>query len=92
VGERNSKHAPSTWVGMVTGGEHAHGRIVGVATYPPNSEATPEHYEHNFSSFHSSGTNFVLAEGSVRLISETIDAATYHALCTRAGREVLSEF
>lgn len=92
VGERNSKHAPSTWVGMVTGGEHAHGRIVGVATYPPNSEVSAEHYEHNFSSFHPAGTNFVFADGSVRLISETIDEQTYHALSTRAGGEVVGQF
>ena len=35
VGERCSKLAPSTWVGEVTGGQHAPARIVGVATYPP---------------------------------------------------------
>jgi prepilin-type N-terminal cleavage/methylation domain-containing protein/prepilin-type processing-associated H-X9-DG protein len=92
VGERNSKHAPSTWVGMVTGGEHAHGRVVGVATYPPNSEQDEEEYEHNFSSFHSNGTNFVLADGSVRLVAQTIDQKTYHALCTRNKSDIPGEF
>ena len=92
VGERSSKKAPSTWVGMVTGGEHAPARIVAVATYPPNSEQEPEHYFHNFSSFHPNGTNFVLADGSVRLVTETIEEQLYHALCTRAGNEVVGGF
>jgi prepilin-type N-terminal cleavage/methylation domain-containing protein/prepilin-type processing-associated H-X9-DG protein len=92
VGERSSKLAPSTWVGMVTGGEHAHGRVVGVATYPPNAEDDEEQYGHNFSSYHPAGTNFVFCDGSVRLISETIDEATYHALCTRQRGETVGEF
>lgn len=85
VGERCSKLAPSTWVGEVTGGLHAPARVVGVAAYPPNSEAAPVQYFHNFSSFHSNGTHFLLADGSVHLIPQTIDTAVYHALATRAG-------
>jgi prepilin-type N-terminal cleavage/methylation domain-containing protein len=92
VGERCSKLAPSTWVGLVTGGEHAPARIVGVATYPPNSEQEPEHYFHNFSSLHPSGTNFLLGDGSVRLIAETIQEEVYHALCTRAAGDVVGQF
>ena len=91
VGERSSKLAPSTWVGMVTGGQHAPARIVGVATYPPNSEDHPVHYFHNFSSFHSSGTHFLLGDGSVRLIPETIEEQTYHALCTRDWGDIIKE-
>ena len=72
-GERSSKWAPSTWVGMVTGGDHAPARITGIGLFPPNSEQEEEHYTHNFSSYHPTGTNFVLGDGSVRLISETID-------------------
>ena len=90
VGERSRKLAPGTWVGLVTGGLHAPARIVGVATYPPNSEEEEEHYYHNFSSRHPSGTHFLSADGSVKLIPETIDTVTYHGLCTRSGNEVIS--
>lgn len=92
VGERSSKLAPSTWVGMLTGGEHAPARVTGVAEFPPNSEATPEHYFHNFSSFHPSGTHFLAADGAVRLISNDIDPRLYQGLCTRAGGEPASDF
>ena len=92
VGERCSAKAPSTWVGVVTGGEHAPARIVGVATYPPNSEQAPVHYFHNFSSFHEGGVHFLRGDGSVRMISENIDLGLFQALCTRAGREVIGEY
>lgn len=91
VGERNSKFAPSTWVGVVTGGAHSPARVVGIATYPPNSEETPEHYFHNFSSFHPSGTHFLLADGAVRLISESIDMQLFRSLCTRSRADIISD-
>ena len=43
-------------------------------------------------SFHPGGMNVVMADGSVRLISETVDAATFAALMTPRGREVIGEF
>lgn len=92
VGERSSKWAPSTWVGMVTGGLHAPARVCGIGLFPPNSEAEEEHYTHNFSSFHPAGTNFLLGDGSVRLISETVDTAVYLGLCTRQGGEPAGDF
>lgn len=92
VGERSSKLAPSTWVGMLTGGEHAPARIVGVAEFPPNSEETPEHYSHNFSSYHPSGAHFLAADGAVHLISDDIETRLYRGLCTRAGGEPVSEY
>lgn len=92
VGERSSKWAPSTWVGMVTGGDHAPARICGIGLFPPNSEEEEEHYTHNFSSFHPAGTNFLLGDGSVRLIAETIDMQVYVSLCTRDRGEPSGEF
>jgi len=89
VGERSSQIAPSTWVGVVPGGEHAPGRVVGVATYPPNSR---EDHFHNFSSRHPQGTNFLLADGSVHMVPETIEEPVYHALCTRDGGESVQGF
>ncbi len=91
VGERSSKFAPSTWVGVVTGGQHGVARVAGLATFPPNSELNEEHYSHNFSSFHPAGTNFLSGDGSVKLISETIAEETYRALTTRGAGDVVAE-
>jgi prepilin-type N-terminal cleavage/methylation domain-containing protein/prepilin-type processing-associated H-X9-DG protein len=41
-------------------------------------------------SFHTGGVNVCLADGSVRFVSETIEAETFAALCTKAGGEVVS--
>lgn len=43
-------------------------------------------------SFHPGGMNVVMADGSVRLIAQTVNAATFAALLTPRGREVLGEF
>ncbi len=41
-------------------------------------------------SYHSGGANIVLADGSVRFLSETTPFATREALATMAGGEVLT--
>jgi prepilin-type N-terminal cleavage/methylation domain-containing protein len=89
VGERNSRLDYSTWVGIDPANDCSQGRIVGTASYPPNSQA---YDSHNFSSEHPAGTHFLLADGSVRIISDTIDTAAYHALCTRAGSDSAGNF
>ncbi|PQO38692.1 prepilin-type cleavage/methylation domain-containing protein [Blastopirellula marina] len=89
VGERNSEYSPSTWLGVFAGAAHAPGRIVAVAENPPNSDTSPGF---TFSSYHPAGTQFLSGDGSVKLISENINQATYHALCTRAGGEVIGEY
>ena len=91
VGERSSKWMTSTWLGVVSGGEHAPARVVGTATYPPNSDVEFEH-PHNFSSFHPAGTNFLLGDGSVRMVHETIDQYVFRALCTRASGDQVGGF
>ncbi len=45
-----------------------------------------------FMSFHAGGAQFVMADGSVRFISENIGAYTFAALITRAGGEIVGEF
>lgn len=85
VGERSAMAGFSTWVGVAQGGDEAFARVLGITDHPPNSEHP--HLD-DFGSQHPGGTNFVLADGSVRLISETVDLAVYRAYATRAGGEV----
>lgn len=40
-------------------------------------------------SYHASGVNVALMDGSIRMITETVDLPTWQALSTRAGREVV---
>ncbi len=89
AGERSSKKAPSTWVGVITCGRHSPARVCGVSTYPPNAEDTPATYFHNFSSFHPAGANFLFGDGSVRMISATIELNAYQAMSTRAGGDLV---
>ena len=89
VGERSSKWIYSTWTGVVPGGWHSPARVVAVASdeFPPNAIATVEQRTHNFGSYHPAGTNFLLSDGHVRMVSESIDLKAYRAMCTRAQGE-----
>ena len=53
----------------------------------PEGDPTFGAYEIGYSSRHSGGCNFVFADGSSHFLSQSIDAATYSALGTRAGHE-----
>jgi prepilin-type N-terminal cleavage/methylation domain-containing protein/prepilin-type processing-associated H-X9-DG protein len=44
----------------------------------------------NAGSYHPGGANFVMGDGSVRFIKDTVNMTTYWALGTRAGGEVIS--
>ncbi len=48
-------------------------------------------YEISFGSRHTGGAQFAMADGSVRFLSENLDARVYSALGTRDGGEVTSE-
>jgi hypothetical protein len=87
VGERTTDHDYSTWIGVPAGDHCAPGLVVGTAGSPPNSELSDIH---NFSSHHPAGTQFLLGDGSARLVTQTIDVKIYHALSTRAGGETVS--
>jgi prepilin-type processing-associated H-X9-DG protein len=44
-----------------------------------------------FRSLHPLGANFVMADGSVTFVKQSIDHRVYNALGTRAGSEVMSD-
>ncbi|MCE9561427.1 MAG: DUF1559 domain-containing protein [Planctomycetes bacterium] len=104
VGERTFKKSPqTTWVGAVTNsvnpptnpsydiegpptlcltntGKAADGRV-------PNN---PMDHVEDTNSNHSQGVNFLLCDGSVRAIQNTIKPTIWEALGTRAGGEVIN--
>jgi prepilin-type N-terminal cleavage/methylation domain-containing protein len=84
VGERHSKLGSSTWTGVVEGANEAMARIVGSADHTPND---PHHHFDDFTSHHPSGVHFLVGDGSVRRINNSIDLGIYQALVTREGNE-----
>src|SRR5262249_43480989 len=59
--------------------------------YPKRQMGDPDHesYIASFGSRHTGGANFLMGDGSVRFIRDTITPAVYSALGTRAGGEVI---
>lgn len=47
-------------------------------------------HQRTFSSFHPGGCHFVLADASVRFVSENIDLSTYHYLCIRNDGQAIN--
>ena len=45
-----------------------------------------------FRSYHSGGANFLLGDGSVRFLRESIDGPTYRGLASRDGGEIIANF
>lgn len=87
IAERYSKHGDSTWTGAVPGGEESFARILAIADHPPNADGG--HLD-DPGSYHPAGTNFVYGDGSVHLITETIDLQVYYGLATLQGGEAVS--
>jgi prepilin-type processing-associated H-X9-DG protein len=82
VGEHGSRLEHSTWVGAVPGAHRNMARVVSSASRVPNH--VPSDLA-DFGGFHPGGANFVLCDGSVRMINDQIDLAVFQALATRAG-------
>jgi prepilin-type N-terminal cleavage/methylation domain-containing protein/prepilin-type processing-associated H-X9-DG protein len=103
VGERDSLHAKSSWVGSVAGGlvtadqsndpvgnaEYAQALVLGHGsrTHLPNDPALWD--ADVFYSRHSAGVNFLFGDGSVRTLDTSIDGIVYENLLSRAdGNEI----
>jgi prepilin-type N-terminal cleavage/methylation domain-containing protein/prepilin-type processing-associated H-X9-DG protein len=84
VGERSFRRGGSTWLGVVPEAEEALARSLGIADHAPNAKGG--HLD-DFSSEHPAGTNFLFSDGSVHLITETIELHVYRGLATRMGGE-----
>jgi prepilin-type N-terminal cleavage/methylation domain-containing protein len=87
LGERSARLGGSVWSGVIHGAESARARIVGVGDHAPNAES---HHFDDFSSRHPGGAVFVRADASTRFLTESMDEGVFHALCTRAGGEVVA--
>jgi prepilin-type N-terminal cleavage/methylation domain-containing protein/prepilin-type processing-associated H-X9-DG protein len=97
VGERNTGHSKTTWAGAVRGGlvtadqspdpvgnaEFASALVLahGSATHLPNDPALWD--ADVFYSKHLGGVNFLLGDGSVRMVNSSINGAVYEALLGR---------
>jgi prepilin-type N-terminal cleavage/methylation domain-containing protein/prepilin-type processing-associated H-X9-DG protein len=79
----------STWVGMVPEAEEAFQRILGSFDHVPNSAAG--HFD-DFSSGHEGGAHFLMCDGAVRFVNESIDLGLYQGAATMRGMEALDEF
>jgi hypothetical protein len=62
--------------------------------YQINKGITPDDWPNNYSfaSMHVGGGHFLMGDGTVRFISDNISLATYRALSSIDGGEVLGEF
>ena len=91
IGERRTigdKEQFSTWVGVVPEGEDSISRILGSVDHTPNQG---EHID-DFSSLHPGGVQFVMGDGRVVFLSESVDERTYVGLGTIRGHELLEQF
>jgi type II secretory pathway pseudopilin PulG len=70
-------------------GQWINGRNLFDQAFPIN--AAPR-FENDIRSRHPGGANGVLANGSVRFLSESLDLQILAALCTRAGGEAVGDF
>ncbi|HEX3314686.1 MAG TPA: DUF1559 domain-containing protein [Gemmataceae bacterium] len=106
VGERDSAHAMSSWVGSVAGGlltadqssdpignaEYAQALVLGHGsrTHLPNDPALWD--ADVFYSRHSGGCNFLFGDGTVRLFDTSIDGIVYENLLNRADGNAVGGF
>jgi prepilin-type N-terminal cleavage/methylation domain-containing protein/prepilin-type processing-associated H-X9-DG protein len=63
-----------------------------VATWPYDPARTGEDGKYGFRSVHVGGCHFAFCDGSVKFVRQTIPMATYMALGSRAGGEVVGDY
>ena len=106
VGERSSNLLKCTWVGVIPGAlsvpplnpgpiEPGHPLIMGHTgvwdpAKPPHTPNSKNAHVDDFWSRHVSGVNFLLCDGSVRMINNSINPQTWAAMGTRAGSEIVN--
>ncbi len=88
VGERDGRLGGSVWHGFIADANEPAARVVGVADHAPNDPGG--HFE-DFRSYHPGGVNFLRADGSVRMYSQTMDELVYKGMSTIGGSEVFSD-
>lgn len=88
VGERDSRLGGSVWHGAIFAANEPEARVVGVADHSPNHPGG--HFE-DLRSYHPGGVHVLRADGAVRMYSQTMDQATYQAMATIAGGEVIND-
>ena len=87
-GERLATRGTVTWLAADPLVVQGPARIVGVAKGIPNKTDSAQFAD--FASAHPAGAVFLLADGSVRMVPESIDEILYQALATRDGGEVIN--
>lgn len=86
IGERSGRLGGSVWHGVIHDANQPAARVIGAADHVPNDDNG--HFE-DFGSYHPDGAQFVLSDGSVKFITKFIDLEVFHALTTRANKEVV---
>lgn len=78
----------STWSGVVPNTEENLAKILGHASEPPNLG----HHPDDLSSRHRGGAHYLVGDGSVHFISESIDTDVIRGLATIRGNENVQAF
>ncbi|MDB5390388.1 MAG: xcpT 9 [Planctomycetaceae bacterium] len=88
IGDEKTDHL-STWSGIVLKGKHAFARILGSSNAALDAK---ERHPSDYNSGHGKGSHFLLTDGSVRFVANTVNLKTFQALTTRAGGEQIGDF
>lgn len=78
----------ATWVGALPGEDESAAKVLGHCEHGPNKK----HHAEDFGSSHTGGAHFVMADGHVVFLSESMSERVFRSLGTRNGGEVVGEF
>ncbi|MCE9534213.1 MAG: DUF1559 domain-containing protein, partial [Planctomycetes bacterium] len=78
---------PTGWEGEGSG-VHPLGHCSNEPGHGPNGSSN---HVDDFSSFHTSGANFLMGDGSVRIFNNSIAPNNYQGMATKAGGEVVED-